>query len=69
MTADTIAEGFVIPLYAIRGRRKGYEVSTMKALMDMAGLAEAVRRRSSTSLREKQELRAILETWGRFWID
>src|ERR1700682_126479 len=29
----------VIPLYAIRGRRKGYEVSTMKAMMDMAGLS------------------------------
>jgi len=28
----------VIPLFAIRARRKGYEVSTMKALMDMAGL-------------------------------
>src|SRR5204862_3907742 len=26
----------VIPLYAVRGQRKGYEVSTMKALMDMA---------------------------------
>src|SRR4029079_6220582 len=28
----------VIPLYALRGRRKGYEVSAMKAMMDMGGL-------------------------------
>jgi 5-dehydro-4-deoxyglucarate dehydratase len=28
----------VIPLYEIRSRRKGYEVSTMKAMMDMVGL-------------------------------
>ena len=28
----------VIPLYAIRARRRGYEVSTMKAMMDMVGL-------------------------------
>ena len=34
----TIMNQSVIPLYAIRSRRKGYEVSTMKALMDMAGL-------------------------------
>ena len=26
-------------LYAIRGRRRGYEVSAMKAMMDMAGLS------------------------------
>jgi 5-dehydro-4-deoxyglucarate dehydratase len=29
----------VIPLYALRSRRKGYEVSVMKALMDLLGLA------------------------------
>src|ERR1044071_3149190 len=28
----------VVPLYSIRARRKGYEVSTMKAMMDMVGL-------------------------------
>ena len=29
----------VIPLYALRGRRKGYEVSAMKTMMELAGLA------------------------------
>jgi 5-dehydro-4-deoxyglucarate dehydratase len=29
----------VIPLYALRAKRKGYEVSAMKAMMDRIGLA------------------------------
>jgi 5-dehydro-4-deoxyglucarate dehydratase len=29
----------VVPLYALRARRRGYEVSVMKALMDLLGLA------------------------------
>ena len=29
----------IVPLYALRGRRRGYEVSVMKAMMDMMGLA------------------------------
>jgi 5-dehydro-4-deoxyglucarate dehydratase len=29
----------IVPLYALRGRRRGYEVSVMKALMDRLGLA------------------------------
>jgi 5-dehydro-4-deoxyglucarate dehydratase len=28
----------IVPLYALRGRRRGYEVSVMKALMDLLGL-------------------------------
>jgi 5-dehydro-4-deoxyglucarate dehydratase len=58
----------VIPLYAIRARRKGYEVSTMKALMDMAGLRGGPVRPPLVDVNdgEKQELRAILETWGDF---
>lgn len=58
----------VIPLYAIRARRKGFEVSTMKALMDMAGLRGGPVRPPlvDVSAEEKQELRAILETWKPF---
>lgn len=58
----------VIPLYAIRARRKGYEVSTMKALMDMAGLRGGPVRPPlvDVTLEEKQELGAILETWTPF---
>ena len=29
----------IVPLYALRAKRKGYEVSVMKALMDLLGLA------------------------------
>jgi 5-dehydro-4-deoxyglucarate dehydratase len=58
----------VIPLYAIRARRKGYEVSTMKALMDMAGLHGGPVRPPllDVTKEEKQELRAVLETWTPF---
>ncbi|HEU4387175.1 MAG TPA: dihydrodipicolinate synthase family protein [Blastocatellia bacterium] len=58
----------VIPLYALRARRKGYEVSAMKALMDMAGLSGGPVRPPLVEVRldEKEELRAVLETWKAF---
>ena len=58
----------VIPLYSLRARRKGYEVSAMKALMDMAGLVGGPVRPPLVDVRdaEKQELRAILDTWQPF---
>ena len=58
----------VISLYAIRARRKGYEVSTMKALMDMAGLHGGPVRPPLVDItaEEKQELRAVLESWKPF---
>ena len=58
----------VIPLYAIRGRRKGYEVSTMKALMDMAGLAGGPVRPPlvDVTAKEHEELRSILNEWQEF---
>jgi 5-dehydro-4-deoxyglucarate dehydratase len=58
----------VIPLYSIRARRKGYEVSTMKALMDMAGLHGGPVRPPLVNVRpeEKEDLHAILETWKPF---
>ncbi len=34
-----IMSDLIVPLYALRGRRRGYEVSVMKAMMDMMGLA------------------------------
>lgn len=55
----------VIPLYAIRARRKGYEVSTMKALMDIAGLSGGPVRPPLVNVRpdERNELRTILDQW------
>jgi len=58
----------VIPLYAIRARRKGYEVSTMKALMNMAGLRGGPVRPPLVDVtpEEREELRAVLESWQLF---
>src|SRR5439155_18902713 len=55
----------VIPLYALRTKRKGYEVSAMKALMDMIGLAGGPVRPPLVELRNDEiaMLRASLEKW------
>jgi 5-dehydro-4-deoxyglucarate dehydratase len=36
---DRLMAEYVIPLYALRARRRGYEVSVMKEMMALAGLA------------------------------
>lgn len=58
----------VIPLYALRARRKGYEVSAMKALMDMVGLSGGVVRPPlvEVNAEEREELRALLTPWQPF---
>ncbi|MBO0859120.1 MAG: 5-dehydro-4-deoxyglucarate dehydratase [Chloracidobacterium sp.] len=58
----------VIPLYSLRARRKGYEVSAMKAMMDMAGLRGGRVRPPLPDVRaeEREELRAILDKWKLF---
>jgi 5-dehydro-4-deoxyglucarate dehydratase len=58
----------VVPLYAMRSRRKGYEVSTMKALMDLAGLHGGPVRPPLVNVEpeEQEELRAILKEWHEF---
>jgi 5-dehydro-4-deoxyglucarate dehydratase len=55
----------VVPLYKLRGRRKGYEVSTMKALMEMGGLSGGPVRPPLVNVKpeEKEELHSILERW------
>jgi 5-dehydro-4-deoxyglucarate dehydratase len=59
----------VIPLYALRARRKGYEVSAMKAMMDMIGLAGGPVRPPLVDLRpdETELLRGTLDKW-RPWL-
>ena len=59
----------VIPLYAFRARRKGYEVSAMKAMMDIFGLAGGPVRPPLVDLRadELESLRAMTERW-RAWL-
>jgi 5-dehydro-4-deoxyglucarate dehydratase len=58
----------VIPLYALRARRKGYEVSAMKAMMDEVGLKGGPSRPPLVEVREaeREELRAMLEAWRPF---
>jgi 5-dehydro-4-deoxyglucarate dehydratase len=58
----------VIPLYALRARRKGYEVSAMKAMMDMVGLNGGPVRPPLVNVtpNELDELRTILSRWGKF---
>jgi 5-dehydro-4-deoxyglucarate dehydratase len=59
----------VIPLYALRARCKGYEVSAMKAMMDMLGLAGGPVRPPLVDLRpdELESLRETLDKW-RPWL-
>lgn len=58
----------VVPLYEMRSRRKGHEVSTMKAMMDMVGLNGGPVRPPlvNVSPEEMDELRIILSGWEKF---
>jgi len=58
----------VIPLYALRARRKGYEVSAMKAMMDMVGMNGGPVRPPLVNVKpdEEDELRTILASWEKF---
>jgi 5-dehydro-4-deoxyglucarate dehydratase len=58
----------VVPLYALRARRRGYEVSAMKAMMDMVGLNGGPVRPPLVSVKpdEEDELRTILANWEKF---
>jgi 5-dehydro-4-deoxyglucarate dehydratase len=52
----------VIPLYALRARKKGYEVTVMKVAMDAMGLAGGPVRAPLTEVRpeEVEEIRALM---------
>ena len=58
----------VIPLYALRSRRRGFEVSAMKVMMDLIGLHGGPVRPPLVNVKpdEENELRAILSTWEKF---
>ena len=63
-----LLERCVVPLYALRARRKGYEVSAMKTMMDMVGLNGGPVRPPLVNVKpeEEDELRTILATWEKF---
>jgi len=63
-----LLESCVIPLYELRSRRKGYEVSAMKAMMDMVGLNGGPVRPPlvNVTVQELDELRTILSGWEKY---
>ncbi|HEY0730035.1 MAG TPA: dihydrodipicolinate synthase family protein, partial [Pyrinomonadaceae bacterium] len=63
-----LLETCVIPLFALRARRRGYEVSAMKALMDMVGLNGGPVRPPLVNVtpEEMDELRTILSHWEKY---
>ena len=66
---DGLMNDLVVPLYALRGRRKGYEVAAMKTMMELIGLAGGPVRPPLVDLRpdEIDSLRQTLERW-RPWL-
>jgi len=68
-TLHRLMQEFVNPLYAFRARRKGYEVSVMKALMDLQGQAGGpVRPPLNNVLAEEiLELKMMLSKW-KAWV-
>lgn len=62
--ARVMAE-YVVPLYDFRTRRKGYEVSVMKSLMDLVGLKGGRVRPPLVDVfpEELDELRAMADNW------
>jgi 5-dehydro-4-deoxyglucarate dehydratase len=68
MLGDLMSE-LVVPLYAFRGRRKGYEVSVMKTMMDLTGQTGGRVRPPLNDLlpAEVTEIRALLKPWRR-WL-
>jgi 5-dehydro-4-deoxyglucarate dehydratase len=68
-TLNRLMRDYVIPLYAFRARRKGYEVSAMKSLMDLQGQVGGRVRPPLNDVRpeEIKELKTMLSTW-RKWL-
>lgn len=56
---------YVLPLYAIRSRRKGYEVSVMKAAMEVLGKAAGPVRPPLVEVRaeERKEIQDLMERY------
>jgi 5-dehydro-4-deoxyglucarate dehydratase len=68
-TLERLMNDYVVPLYAFRGRRKGYEVSVMKTLMDLQGQVGGRVRPPLNDVKpaEEKELKAMLKTWKK-WL-
>lgn len=64
-----LMDDLIIPLYALRAKRKGYEVSVMKAMMDLLGMSGGPVRPPLAELRpdELKSVQATLDKW-RAWV-
>ena len=60
-----LMDGFVTPLYAFRARKKGYEVSVMKEMMMLIGLAAGPVRPPLANVKKEEiaELKTMLKAW------
>jgi 5-dehydro-4-deoxyglucarate dehydratase len=67
-TLAKLMNEYVIPLYALRARKKGHEVTAMKAAMDLVGLVGGAVRPPLVPLKaeELEELRAMMSRWKAF---
>jgi 5-dehydro-4-deoxyglucarate dehydratase len=62
---NKLMNDLVIPLYELRAKRKGYEVSAMKSMMNMIGLAGGPVRPPLVDLKpeEIEAVRGMIEGW------
>lgn len=60
-----LMDAYVTPLYAFRSRRRGYEVSVMKEMMNLLGMAAGPVRPPLADVRKEEmaELKALVETY------
>jgi 5-dehydro-4-deoxyglucarate dehydratase len=60
-----LMDQFVTPLYAFRARKKGYEVSVMKEMMMLVGLAAGPVRPPLANVKKDEiaELKSMLKAW------
>src|SRR5258708_30144293 len=60
-----LMELYVVPLYGLRSRRRGYEVSVMKEMMNELGMAAGPVRPPLPALtaEDRAEVQALLRKW------
>jgi 5-dehydro-4-deoxyglucarate dehydratase len=64
---ERLMADYIVPIYALRARRKGHEVTVMKELMNLLGRRGGAVRPPLVDLRpeELEELRALVPRWER----
>jgi len=64
-TLGRLMDDYVVPLYALRARRRGYEVTVMKEMMTLLGRPAGPVRPPLPEIaaRDREDLRALVERW------